>query len=502
MPEGREMYDRSRQDMRKVHRPFGDEYSRVCQLREYQQKEFVNAALAAVIMGTVTAGDVLAYCPSSMVTSPVPHAIYRAMEIAHQRGTGRISAAIVWATLNASRNDPELAEGSWPDVPQDVFGQYTVSGYAGNIDSIWHFARLVLNESTKARAEGQLYSLIAECQRHGNESSEIAAGLSVLVNEMESGSQVICPDLSELMEKVLVELRSGEVARPLPTPWPNLNRVLKGGMVPGELVILAARPGVGKTALAGCIAIEAARSGKEVLFISREVKDTTIAKRLLAREARVDNRFFREGIASVPDIIPSVEKAAGKIASLPLRIVEKSIAPMTPREIRRLSKMVKKIDLVVVDYLQLVNPDESHKSREREIAEISRAFKQLALDCNCVVLALSQLNRSVEESSRKPRLSDLRESGAIEQDADIVIMLHSARDTKGQSVTPVEVLVEKGRSSGTGTANLLFDKKYTAFDEDPNPPSSRSAGGGSGIENQNGFGRRASNYQCRRPIEE
>jgi len=292
------------------------------------------------------------------------------------------------------------------------------------------------------------------------------------------------------------------VARPLPTPWPNLNRVLKGGMVPGELVILAARPGVGKTALAGCIAIEAARSGKEVLFISREVKDTTIAKRLLAREARVDNRFFREGIASVPDIIPSVEKAAGKIASLPLRIVEKSIAPMTPREIRRLSKMVKKIDLVVVDYLQLVNPDESHKSREREIAEISRAFKQLALDCNCVVLALSQLNRSVEEGSRKPRLSDLRESGAIEQDADIVIMLHSARDTKGQSVTPVEVLVEKGRSSGTGTANLLFDKKYTAFDEDPNPPSSRSAGGGSGIENQNGFGRRASNYQCRRPIEE
>ena len=236
--------------------------------------------------------------------------------------------------------------------------------------------------------------------------------------------------------------------------------------MPGELAILAARPGMGKTALAGCMALEVARNGVDTLFISREVKDLTIGNRLTAREGRIDLSCFRQRVDRAPNVLPAIKAASARIAGLPMRVVEKSIAPMTPREVRRLAKSIKGIGLVVVDYLQLLNPDMKQNSREREVAEMSRAMKQLALDCDCPVLLLSQLNRQVEESDRAPRLSDLRESGAIEQDADIVMFLHAKKANQGLARMPVRAIVAKGRSSGTGAANLLFDKPFSDFVED------------------------------------
>ena len=116
-----------------------------------------------------------------------------------------------------------------------------------------------------------------------------------------------------------------------------------------------------------------------------------------------------------------------------------------------------------MDYLQLMYPDSKHDSREREIADMSRSMKRMSVELNCPVLLLSQLNRKVEETSREPQLSDLRESGAVEQDADIVIMLHAdKRDAQGKDV-PLKALVRKGRSSGTGAADLLFEKAFSDF---------------------------------------
>jgi replicative DNA helicase len=170
-------------------------------------------------------------------------------------------------------------------------------------------------------------------------------------------------------------------------------------------------------------------------------------------------------------MLPAIKDAAAKLSKLPLSVVEKSIAPMTPTEVRRLARGLhgrdgSRVGLVVVDYLQLLTPDAKATSREREVAEMSRAFKQLALDCDCPVLLLSQLNRSVEESDRSPQLSDLRESGAIEQDADIVLFLHSKRSFRGLARMPVQAIVAKGRSSGTGAASMIFDKPFSDFVED------------------------------------
>ena len=464
-------------------------YATARQEREHLQEAFISVAMN----GTVSMSDLLAVCPSDMVYAPVPRMIYKGMELAFREGQ-QLSASVVWEALGRLRPDDD--GGGRPEISYEIFCEYAFSAYAGMADSALHYARRVWNEGLKQRAESRLLGLMGECQRYGNDTGEIAVALNELAHVMESGGQSVSEDMSELLDKVVGELERGEAAKPLPTPWPSLNRVLKGGFAPGELVVLAARPGLGKTALAGCLAVDVAKTGKRVLFISREVKDTTIVKRLLARESSVDNKFFREGIGAMESgVLAPVRKAAENLRSLKLQIVEKSTAPMTPREIRRLAKAVPEIDLVIVDYLQLVNPDYVHKSREREIAEMSRSFKQLALDCDCPVVLLSQLNRRVEENNSRPRLSDLRESGAIEQDADIVIFLHTHRDDMGLTDCPVDVLVEKGRSSGTGQAQFIFRKAFSSFMEDPNPEDRKERRVNSAPKGPFGGGdMRASNY--------
>lgn len=272
--------------------------------------------------------------------------------------------------------------------------------------------------------------------------------------------------LSGLMGEILRDVESGEGARPMPTPWENLNRVLKGGICPGELVVLAARPGMGKTALAGCMAVETARRFGPVLFVSCEVKDKTLGARMLAREGRIDNRAFREGLGNSKSLLPTMREAAGRLSKLPLQIIDTSTKAVTPAEVRRMARRIKGGPrLVVVDYLQLMFPDQKHDSREREIAEMSRSMKRMSVELNCPVLLLSQLNRRVEENAREPQLSDLRESGAVEQDADIVIMLHADRKYINDAHVPLKALVRKGRSSGTGTADLMFEKEFSDFKE-------------------------------------
>lgn len=442
------------------------DFAKTIEARRELEREFVSAAFAGICSGTVSAADVLAVCPLELLSpGGISWAIYRAVAELAEIGS-RITVPAVWSHIHAGilANDSQTV--LWPrDMTAADVGDYAMSIYACREDAIMHYAGRMREEGLKRQAEAELQGLLADSRRYGNDPAEIAAGLTTLASRLDGGAPEDC-DLSALMSRVVDAVEHGSAARPMPTPWPNLNAVLKGGLVPGELAILAARPGMGKTALAGCLAVEAARAGIPTLFVSREVKDVTLASRMLAREGRVDARFFRQGIEQAGNILPAVKAAAARLSRLPLRIVEKSIAPMTPREVRRLAKTTQGLGLVIVDYLQLLNPDTRQSSREREVAEMSRSMKQLALDCECPVLLLSQLNRQSEEGNREPRLSDLRESGAIEQDADIVIFLHARKGNAGLARMPVRAIVAKGRSSGTGAANLLFNKPFADFEED------------------------------------
>jgi replicative DNA helicase len=243
------------------------------------------------------------------------------------------------------------------------------------------------------------------------------------------------------------------------------------GLQPGDLLILAARPGMGKTALALNLATNAAMMGKHsVAVFSLEMPTVQLAGRILASEARVDGERMRTGHLSDGDI-DRLLQAVKRMNQLPVFIDDTpSLSIMECRsKCRRLAadRTLPPLGLVVVDYLQLMKGRANVKSREQEISEISRNLKALAKELSVPVMALSQLNRSVESRpNKRPQLSDLRESGAIEQDADIIMFVYRDEyyneDSEDRGVA--ELIIGKNRSGSTGTCRLKFFKQWTRFD--------------------------------------
>jgi replicative DNA helicase len=242
---------------------------------------------------------------------------------------------------------------------------------------------------------------------------------------------------------------------------------LTAGLQNDELVVLAARPSVGKTSFAlnviRHVIVEEARS---VLFVSLEQSRIEIAERLLCCHARVDSHKVRKGNLSADDMDKLI--SAGEVLSQSKLFIDDTPGQNMLRiaaNARRL-KHRHDVGLVVIDYLQLIDPDSRRDSRQEQVAAISRRLKFLARELHIPVVALAQVNRSSEDrQDHRPRLSDLRESGAIEQDADTVMMLHRPElHEPGQHEGIIEVIVAKQRNGPTGEATLTFIKQYMRFE--------------------------------------
>jgi replicative DNA helicase len=260
----------------------------------------------------------------------------------------------------------------------------------------------------------------------------------------------------------------------LATGFADLDR-MTDGLHGGEMIVIAARPSMGKTSLAMNIAEHAVLQAKvPVGVFSLEMTAESLVLRMLCSNARVNLRNIREGFMSEMDF-PKLTSSAGKLSSAPLFIDDTpglSILQLRARA-RRLWQQYG-IKLFVVDYLQLLHSTarRSQENRQQEIADISSGIKALAKELAVPVIVLSQLNRELErDKSRKPRLSDLRESGAIEQDADVVGLLYkpSSDDDESGGVeepdgVPVNLLIAKQRNGPTGDINLTFLKPYTRFE--------------------------------------
>ncbi len=253
----------------------------------------------------------------------------------------------------------------------------------------------------------------------------------------------------------------------VPTGYTELDKLLSG-LQRSELIILAARPSVGKTALALNMAYNAAKRGVPVGVFSLEMASYQIAMRLLSTEAKLDSQAIRTGRLN-QDQWYALTRAAGILAQAPI-FIDDSPA-MNIMEIRSKARRLKvehNIGLLVVDYLQLVHGVGRIESRQIEIAQISQALKALAKELNIPVLSLSQLSRAVEaRSGARPVLSDLRESGAIEQDADVVMFIHRA-SAQGLPAEPgkeniAEVIIAKQRNGPTDTVELVFIGEYVMF---------------------------------------
>ena len=241
-----------------------------------------------------------------------------------------------------------------------------------------------------------------------------------------------------------------------------------GGWQRGDLVIVAARPSVGKTALATTMAANAAfRSGKAIAIFSLEMSREQIGSRMLSSVSGIGLHEIRHGQLDLAEMT-EVMAASDRIKRSKIFVEDAPIA--TPGEMKSKCRRLKKehgLDLVVVDYLQLMSPDRGNKDSNRvyDVAEISRGLKALARELDVPVVALSQLSRSSEyRENNEPKLSDLRDSGAIEQDADVVLMLWRSTDVSlDVSVETVHCKVAKHRNGPTGRTELMFNRTTATF---------------------------------------
>ncbi|HEU4585202.1 MAG TPA: replicative DNA helicase [Gemmatimonadaceae bacterium] len=282
------------------------------------------------------------------------------------------------------------------------------------------------------------------------------------------------------MERIEALQRGGKTITGVPSGFTDLDE-MTSGFQPADLVIVAARPSMGKTAFILNVAQYAAIEQKTgVAIFSLEMSKESLVQRMLTAEARVDAQKLRKGMLRDDDF-PRMARAAGILSSAPIWIDD--AAGITLLEIRSKARRLKAdsdIGMVIVDYLQLVQGPASAESRQQEISQISRSFKMLAKELGVPVIALSQLSRAPEQRAgdHRPQLSDLRESGAIEQDADLVMFIYRQEvydgpvDKDGNSLEGrAEIIIGKQRNGPIGTANLFFHKSYTRFENYTSRPS-------------------------------
>jgi replicative DNA helicase len=255
----------------------------------------------------------------------------------------------------------------------------------------------------------------------------------------------------------------------VPTGFTKLDE-LTSGLQPSDLIIVAGRPSMGKTALALNISQHAAiESGIPSAIFSLEMAKEQLALRMLCSEAKVDAHRLRSGFLSESDW-PRLTRAAGSLSEAALFIDDSpGISALEMRAKSRRLKAEHNIGLIVVDYLQLMRGRADSDTREQEISDISRSLKSLAKELNLPVIALSQLNRRVEErGDKRPQLADLRESGAIEQDADLIIFLYRDEVYNKSEDNPnkgkAEIIIGKQRNGPTDKFELAFLDKYTCFE--------------------------------------
>ena len=346
--------------------------------------------------------------------------------------------------------------------------------YVATTENVDYHAKIVRERSIRRR-------LLQVAQQIAENSYEGSVDISDLVDQAEKEVMEVSQaqgdqrwsQLSEVLDVEIknIEKRSenrGEVTG-IPTGLTQLDAML-AGLQKTDLLVLAARPGMGKTALALNIAQHAAvHHGAGVGIFSLEMSRGQLATRLLVSEARVRSDDVRRGFLSDDTDWPKLEEASETLYRAPLWIDDSPGLSITQvrAKARRLKREHPEVVLMVVDYLQLMRGTKSGESREQEISGISRGLKALAKELDVAVLALSQLNRGVESRvDKRPMPSDLRESGAIEQDADIIMFIYRDEqynpDTADKGVA--EIIVAKQRNGETGTARVSWQGQYTRFE--------------------------------------
>ena len=310
----------------------------------------------------------------------------------------------------------------------------------------------------------KLLSLLVDYTMHAEKANDdVEDVIEGLIADAASIGSDKLDGLSFISEKILPKLKQeaeaamkGDKDLGISPGLPSLERSLSG-FEKSRLYILASRPGMGKSALGLNFALSAAKEGKTVLFISLEMSNDEIGRRAIANLSGITPQRQQSGMS--PNEVDSYVEANRRLGEL--RLVTRDEA-QSIKSIRALTRRMQKrrdygIDLLVVDYLQLIQPGRKNPTREQEVSEMSRGLKALAMEFKIPVIALSQLNRNVEHrNDHKPKLSDLRDSGSIEQDADVVMLLYrdAYYNPDGDDARSVEISVAKNRNGAVGKTKV------------------------------------------------
>ena len=337
-----------------------------------------------------------------------------------------------------------------------------------------HYAKIVHDKASLRRLIEKSNAIVKRCfEERGNADDVIDFAEAAIFEISEKKSRQSFFPISKIILSNIETLEEKQGNRSLvtgvPTGFSHIDN-LTSGLQNSDLIILAARPSMGKTALALNIARNAAVDANvPVAIFSLEMSKEQLSLRMLCSEARIDSSRLRGGFFSMEDW-HRLTDAAGILSEAPIYIDDSpSLSAMEIRAKARRLKMDKNIGLIIIDYLQLMQGRTGAERRDLEISEISRALKSLAKELELPVMALSQLNRMLEQrTDKRPRLSDLRESGALEQDADVVAFIYRDEVYNKEEDNPsrgiAEILLSKQRNGPTGDIFLTFLNSYTRFE--------------------------------------
>jgi replicative DNA helicase len=422
--------------------------------------EAERAVIASLVAVPAMADDVMLVISPEDFYSEANAVIFGHLQVMHAEGR-KIDLTLLHKRLRSKAEDFERIGGGV--YLGELLGAQVVAANAV------HYAQLVRDAAIRR----ELIHAGAEIIRTAHAESEAGEALDqcergiLTIRDKRGTLTSQASDVATILQDLMLEIDSRSSERPpwLPCGFPDLDRMM--GFRKSELTVLAARPSMGKSALAMDIAANVAEQGEPAMFFSLEMSSAALAERLLCAWAEVDANRLRRAMIDDSDRRKLVEASAA-LSQIPLVIDDtpnqnmQRIAATCRRQKRR-----KGLALVVIDYLQLIEPDNAKEPRQEQVAKVSRRLKGLARELEVPVLCLAQLNREVDKrTDPRPRLSDLRESGAIEQDADVVAFVHRGEyyyPDKPELKGKAEVLVRKVRNGPTGDVQLCWMAQYASF---------------------------------------
>ena len=348
----------------------------------------------------------------------------------------------------------------------------TLTSLVPTAANIEHYCRIVKQKAILRELIRASTHIAAECYDEVQDPDQLLDRAEALIFEIATKKlkrdAVAMKDIIKSSIEMIDALyqRKGMITG-LPTGFLELDQQL-AGLQSADLIVVAGRPAMGKSSFTLCVAEHVALAQKQgVAIFSLEMSKENLVQRLLCSHARINAHSVRSGMLSTSDW-PTLTKAAGKLSEAPIFVDDSpSLSVLELRAKARRLKGRHDISLIILDYLQLMQESAYAENRQQEISVISRNLKALARELNVPLIAVSQLSRAPERrESFRPRLSDLRESGAIEQDADVVLMLfredyyNLTEENKGLA----EVIIAKQRNGPTGTVKLAFIAEYTRFE--------------------------------------